>query len=34
MELEKGRMEEDDLILEGIYTRCGNNIVRLIEPEE
>jgi len=34
MELGKGRMEDDCLILEGICKRCGNKVVRLIEPEE
>ena len=34
MELGKGRMEDDSLILEGICKRCGNKVVRLIEPEE
>jgi len=34
MELGEGKMEDDSLILEGICTRCGNKVVRLIEPEE
>jgi hypothetical protein len=34
MELGTGRMEEACLILEGICKRCGNKVVRLIEPEE
>ena len=34
MELGKGRMEEACLILEGICQRCGNQVVRLLEPEE
>ena len=34
MELGKGRMEETCLILEGTCKRCGDKVVRLLEPEE
>ena len=34
MELNVGRMEDKCLILEGKCKTCGNDVVRLIEPEE
>lgn len=34
MELRAGRMENECLILEGKCRNCGNDVVRLIEPEE
>jgi len=34
MELHAGRMEDKCLILEGKCKTCGNDVVRLIEPEE
>ena len=34
MELHAGRMENECLILEGRCKTCGNDVVRLIEPEE
>lgn len=34
MELRAGTMENECLILEGKCKTCGNNVVRVIEPEE
>ncbi|OHB67321.1 MAG: hypothetical protein A2V70_09920 [Planctomycetes bacterium RBG_13_63_9] len=34
MQLRVGRMENKCLILEGTCETCGNDVVRLIEPEE
>jgi hypothetical protein len=34
MKLHAGRMEDECLILEDKCKTCGNDIVRLIEPEE
>lgn len=34
IELQIGRMEDEYLILEGKCRICGNDVVRLIEPEE
>jgi len=34
MRVSKGRIENQCLILEGTCKKCGNKVVRLIEPEE
>jgi hypothetical protein len=34
MKLESGRMERGMLILEGTCVKCGNTVVRTVEPEE
>ncbi|MBU4270542.1 MAG: hypothetical protein KKA28_01540 [Planctomycetes bacterium] len=34
MQLRVGRMEDKCLLLEGTCKTCGNDVVRLIEPEE
>ena len=34
MELHSGKMEGECLILDGKCKICGNDMVRLIEPEE
>ena len=34
MQLRSGKMENDCLLLEGTCKTCGNDVVRLIEPEE
>jgi hypothetical protein len=34
IDLRVGRMEDDNLILEGFCKICGHDVVRLIEPEE
>jgi hypothetical protein len=34
MQLRIGRMEDECLLLEGTCKVCGNDVVRLIEPEE
>jgi hypothetical protein len=34
IQLHRGRMEDQCLILEGKCKVCGNDVVRLIEPEE